>query len=137
MTRTKEGEVEGDKKVTPGCIGCGGDCKDCEGNVPPARKGAGRPRKFCCYNCKQRAGSRAFYRREYKTHENDEREVRKGDFRRIAEGHKTKGHDGKPCPAPWLGDKNTCPVLAQIFDNQREVDGLEPYTLNMDIINGL
>lgn len=126
-----------DKKITPGCKGCGGACKDCGGNVPPAKKGAGRPRKFCCYNCNQRAGARAYYRREYKTHPNEEREVRKGDFKRIVDGHRKKGHDGEPCPTMVPGGRDMCPVLAQIYDDQRKAEGHEPFTLYMDMVNGI
>lgn len=127
-----EAEVE-DGKITPGCVGCGGTCKDCDGNVPPARKGAGRPRKFCCYNCKQRAGSRAFYRREYKTHENDERAARQGDINRVIQGHEKKGHDGKPCPAPWPGATTCCRFIAELYDDMRAEKGLN--RVNVGIID--
>lgn len=107
----------------------------CDGTVPPAKKGAGRPRKFCCLNCNQRASSRSYYRREYRTSVNDERMVREGDSKRRIDGHKKKGHGGEPCPNPMMGDRNSCPVLAEIYDDDRAEKGLN--RLYVDIINGV
>ena len=127
MTRTK-GDSKAPKpaavREAQVCAGCGGDCPNCEGVVRPARKGAGRPRKYCCYNCRQRATSRAYHRREFQKAPEDGRAEKSGDLGRAIKGHQRKGHDGKPCPNPVMGDKSACPVLAQLYDDQREEMGL-------------
>lgn len=137
MTRTREDrKAPKPASVREGqvCSGCGGDCKNCEGVVKEAKRGAGRPRKFCCYNCRQRATSRAYHRREFQKLPEDGRVAGRKDLSRIIEGHKKKGHDGKPCPAPMMGDQSSCRVLAELYDNQREEMGLN--RMMADIVDG-
>lgn len=131
--RDKEGnrpQNEGKSKQV--CPGCGGDCPDCEGIVIQ-KKGAGRPRKYCCYNCRQRASSRAYYNREFKKRPRKV-PVQDMDLDRAIAGHKKAGHDGKPCPNSVMGDKNSCRELAKLYDDKREAMGLN--RMYEDIVDG-
>lgn len=106
------------------CKGCGGGCQTCSGEVIPA-KGAGRPKLFCCLNCKARYTNKVYYRRHYQQDTTDGRRRNEvTDFKRLIDGHKRQGHDGEPCPNPIVGSRASCPTLCTLYDDYRESQGL-------------
>lgn len=126
MTRKSRDKGTTGPEVSPSevCTGCGGNCQDCEGTITQL-KGSGRPRRFCCYNCRGRKSSRSYYRTHFKKRTTEEK--RKDETRdrvRLIEGHKRAGHEGEPCPNPAMGDTTSCRVLSRLMDDLREEKGL-------------
>lgn len=112
------------------CKGCGGNCRTCDGVVRPA-KGAGRPKEFCCINCKGRATSRSHYRSHYVKNTDSQRRMQITDWRRLIDGHKRAGHEGQPCPRPMIGSRASCITLCELYDNMRESQGLNRMFVQM------
>ncbi len=117
------------EQKTPSCAGCGGGCHNCSGEVLKT-KNPGRPRKFCCLNCKSRKGNRDYYRRNYQTQtaEVERRNVMQ-DFTKMIDGHKQKGHEGQRCPSAQ--NSAGCLELATIVDDMRDSRGLNRMYVQM------
>ena len=109
------------------CKGCAGRCLNedsCSGEV--IRRKMGRPRTFCCLNCKSREMSRRYFRRHYVREAKLRSKVLDlDDLNRLIEGHKVAGHEGQRCKQRIMGRKASCLLLARLIDNRREFRGLD------------